>query len=282
MVFESKLKKSKEEKNLIYLEKETPEEDFTKLALKILRMYDDDFNLTIKEISSILQCNRKWVEHNVKDEVKHIFLNKRIKNILLEKNREYSITYIEDNLKDYYYFSRKDFYNWLKNNTVATKQTQLIDINIYSNNILDFKKATEEYYDDMKGARNLLSIGTSKIEYEEKINETLSYYGKKFFSKRLKETYRGKVDNVRLENFEIPQKFISVKNLKEYYKTNNDETIYRDLFKRGAIKYTIAGRLVRYDNNFWSEGQDYEVSENPYIIIVPYKYYLEHIKPKKE
>lgn len=282
MVFESKLKKSKEEKNLIYLEKETTEEDFTRLALKILRMYDEDFNLTIKEISSILQCNRKWVERYVKDEVKHIFLNNRIRNILLEKNREYSVTYIEDNLKDYYYFSRKDFYNWLKNNTVATKQTQLIDINIYSNNILDFKKATEEYYDDMKGARNSLSIGMSKIEYEEKINETLSYYGKKFFSERLKETRRGKVDSVRLENFEIPQKLISVKNLKEYYKTNNDETIYRDLFKRGAIKYTIAGRLVRYDNNFWSEGQDYEVSENPYIIIVPYKYYLEHIKPKKE
>lgn len=282
MVFESKLKKSKEEKNLIYIEKETTEEDFTRLALKILRMYDEDFNLTIKEISSILQCNRKWVERYVKDEVKHIFLNNRIRNILLEKNREYSVTYIEDNLKDYYYFSRKDFYNWLKNNTVATKQTQLIDINIYSNNILDFKKATEEYYDDMKGARNSLSIGMSKIEYEEKINETLSYYGKKFFSERLKETRRGKVDSVRLENFEIPQKLISVKNLKEYYKTNNDETIYRDLFKRGAIKYTIAGRLVRYDNNFWSEGQDYEVSENPYIIIVPYKYYLEHIKPKKE
>lgn len=282
MVFESKLKKSKEEKNLIYLEKETTEENFTRLALKILRMYDEDFNLTTKEISSILQCNRKWVERYVKDEVKHIFLNNRIRNILLEKNREYSVTYIEDNLKDYYYFSRKDFYNWLKNNTVATKQTQLIDINIYSNNILDFKKATEEYYDDMKGARNSLSIGMSKIEYEEKINETLSYYGKKFFSERLKETRRGKVDSVRLENFEIPQKLISVKNLKEYYKTNNDETIYRDLFKRGAIKYTIAGRLVGYDNNFWSEGQDYEVSENPYIIIVPYKYYLEHIKPKKK
>ncbi len=90
MVFESKLKKSKEEKKLIYLEKETTEEDFTRLALKILRMYDEDFNLTIKEISSILQCNRKWVERYVKDEVKHIFLNNRIRNILLEKNREYS------------------------------------------------------------------------------------------------------------------------------------------------------------------------------------------------
>ncbi|MCI9069959.1 hypothetical protein [Clostridium sp.] len=278
MVFESKLKKSKEEKKLIYLEKETTEEDFTRLALKILRMYDEDFNLTIKEISSILQCNRKWVERYVKDEVKHIFLNNRIRNILLEKNREYSVTYIEENLKDYYYFSREDFYNWLKNNTTATKQTQLIDINIYSNNILDFKKAAKEYYDNMKGAGNSLSIGMSKIEYEENISRTLNHEGKEIFSKRLKKTHRGRVDSVRLKNFEIPEKLVSIKDLKEKYKTKNDETIYRELFNNGAIKYTIAGSLVRYDKEFWEKGHNYEASENPYIIVIPYKYYLKNIK----
>lgn len=270
-------RKSKEDKNLIYIENK--DESSVTIASKIILMYEDDFNLTISEIVSILKCERQWVTKYVQENVKHIFLNDRYRAFLMEIGREYSLTEEKLYLKDYYYFSRTDFSRWLKENTVATKQTQRLDINIYSADISEFKRITDEYREVLKGAKNSISVGIATITYEDKVKNTLTPIGQKIFNKRLGVTNRKEISEVRLKKFELPESLVSIKELKNLY-GKSLEIVYRDLFRCGAIKYTIASSLVRYDENFTME--NYKHSDYSYTITIPYEYYLRKVKKIKK
>lgn len=265
--------KSKNDKNLVYIEKKSDDTSSLKVAIDVLNMYESDFNLTIADISNILQCERQWVVKYVKDNVKHIFLNDRYRSFLMNVNVQYSVCSEIVYLKDYYYFSIKDFYKWLKKNTVATKQTQRIDINLYSKDLNEFDTITAEYVKALKEAKTNIDMGVARVQYENNINDTLSNEGKEIYSHRLGVTNRGKIKEVKLKNFDIPEKLISIKNLKE---DTSLEIIYRKLFKQGEIKYTISNSLVRYDKDF--NNISYKVSENPHLITIPYEIYLKLVK----
>lgn len=259
--------KNKNDENLIYIEKKSDDTSSLTVAFDVLDMYDRDFNLTISEIANILQCERQWVTKYVQNNVKHIFLNDRYRSFLMTINAQYGICE-RIYLKDYYYFSRSDFYKWLKKNTVATKQTQRIDINLYSTDLKRYNTTTEQFEDAMSKAKTLIARGGLIIQYEDKIRELLSDEGKEIYSYRLGVTNRSKVKEVKLKKFELPDEFISIKNLKG---DSSLELVYRRLFRSGAIKYAIANSLVRYSNSIVI---DYEVSDSPHLITIPYEVYL--------
>lgn len=265
--------KSKDDKNLVYIEKKSDDTSSLTVAFNVLRMYENDFNLTISDIANILQCERQWVVKYVKDNVKHIFLNDIYRSFLMSIDTEHDICSKRVYLKDYYYFSRKDFYKWLKKNTVATKQTQRIDINLYSKDLKEFDRITKEYGIAIKEAKTSIARGVARAKYENNINNTLTEEGKEIYSYRLGATNRSKIKEVKLKKFEIPDKLISIKNLKGNFSL---EIIYRELFGRGEIKYTIANSLVRYDENF--NNISYKITNNPYIITIPYEIYLKLVK----
>lgn len=270
-------KKSKEDKNLVYIEKNNEDESSLTVAFKVLSMIEDDFNLTITEIASILKCERQWVTKYVQNDVKHIFLNDRYRAFLMNINREHNIVEEKLYLKDYYYFSRTDFFRWLKKNTVATKQTQRLDINIYSADISEFKRITDEYREVLRGDKSPITVGMAIITYEDNLKKTLTPVGQEIFTKKLGVTKRKETKEVIVENFELPEEFVTIKELKLDY-GKSLEIVYRDLYKYGAIKYTIAGSLVRYDNN---PPIDYEQSEYSYTITIPYEYYLKEVTKLK-
>lgn len=270
-------RKSKEDKNLVYIENK--DKSSLTIASKVISMYEDDFNLTISEIASILKCERQWVTKYVQENVKHIFLNEQYRRFLMEVNKSHSVIEERLVLKDYYYFSRKDFYRWLKENTVATKQTQRIDVNIHSDNILKFKNIKDEHLEVLNNSKNIISLGIEVLTYEDKIKETLSPIGQRIFSKKLGVTNRKEVSEIKLKHFNIPDNLVSVKELKSWY-GKSLEIVYRDLFKYGAVKYTIAGSLVRYDEHFTVE--NFEESEYSYVITIPYEYYLRKVKRIKK
>lgn len=264
--------KSKDDKNLVYIEKESDDTSSLTVAFNVLRMYESDFNLTISDIADILQCERQWVVKNVRDNVKHIFLNDTYRSFLMNVNAQHGICSEMIYLKDYYYFSRKDFYKWLKKNTVATKQTQMIDINLYSNNLEEFNRISKEFAEAMKEAKTSIARGVARMKYEDNIRDTLSKEGKDIYSYRLGVTNRGKVKGIKLKKFDLPDKLVSIKNLKG---DSSLEIIYRELFRLGSIKYTIANSLVRYNEKYIA---DYKVSGNPFLITIPYEIYLKLVK----
>lgn len=263
--------KSKDDRNLVFIEKKEDETSAV-IALRVLNMYDQDFNLTIKDICSILLCDRQWVVKNVKDNVKHIFLNADYRRFLKLIAKDYD--YSDINLKDYYYFSRKDFYKWLKRNTVATRQTIVVSVKAFCVDKVLFKKITDEYYEEIREARNIYSNIVANMEYQDKIYETLSEQGKEVFSKRLGVTNRDETKAVVIKSFDIPE-LISIKELRnEVYDKKSLEIIYRDLYRYGAIKYTIANSLVRYDANFFSIDMVCYKTDPDYLITIPYEVFL--------
>lgn len=148
--------RSKEEKNLVWIDKPAIDEKGNSNAFETgiatWNMYNEDFNLTIRDISNILKCERHWVLKNVKENVQHIFLNNEFRLFLNKLDRQNNSNTFNPGtfLKDYYYFSRKDFYRWLKENTQITRQTIQINIEEFAADPRKCKKLMDDYYSKEK------------------------------------------------------------------------------------------------------------------------------------
>ena len=255
--------KNKEDKNLVWIEKTFDEESTLNVAINVLHMYDSDFNLTIREISEILLCDRQWVVKHVKDNVKHIFLNENYRQFLRLISAEHWDELVI--LKDYYYFSRTDFYRWLKENTVITRQTIMVDLSNYCEDQVKFRKETDKYFDALKDAKTIMQRMNIELEYNSRVYKSLDKIGRKCFDNKVTVTER-KATAVVLKDEKLPRKFTSIKLLKSDI-NKSLEIVYRELYKYGALKYTIAMSLVRYDGEFSVGGSD----KYSFLITVPYE-----------
>lgn len=268
-------RRKSDKETLIVIDKPIKDEkgnsNAAEVAQKIWDMYDEEYNLTIKEICNILLCDRQWVVKNVLDNVKHIFLNEKIRVFLIR----YRLNNYSDSiyLKDYYYLSRIDFYRWLNENTVKTRQTIMVDLIDYSKDKEAFRENIKKYSENIanimkkkSGIPQSLLLKQEKIEFEGRLIELLTKRGKKIFNP-VDVTSR-KVPEIEVTNVEVlPEEFTSIKEMK------NDigkslEIVYRSLYKYGAIKYTIAGSLVRYDKNYIINSMP---STNEYVITTAYE-----------
>lgn len=260
-------------KNMVWID-HNMNKNIKVVALHIWDMYDDDFHLSIADICNILLCDRKWVVNNVKDNVKHIFLNEFIRGIMMTQCER------EDILKDYYYFSESDFFRWLKQNTIAERQTISVDIGKFSKNPLELKRILTSYDKALTECKTNIAKGLVNIEYYSLINETLNSDGRMLFSAKAN-PFKRDIKYVKVP-LELPKKFTSLKELKKQYSTGrpvNHEIIYRKLYKQGAVRYTIVNkkrlkedgvetRLVRFDSMCLKN------PEGLYDITVPYKTFL--------
>lgn len=273
-----KKKDKKEDKNLVWIDTPIVDDKGNTNALIVgmntWEMYNSDFNLTINEICSILECERKWVVNYVKDNVKHIFLNEKFRIFLhsLDAQNKLNTFNPETFLKDYYYFSRKDFNKWIKTNTKITRQTIKINIEDYSDfpdKIEKFNKEYEKMSSTLKGAKE------AELLYRAKIYSILNDAGRNMLDNEAIVTKRkaAVVDVTAKE--EIPLTFISIKNLKG---DRSLELAYRSLYKHGALKYTIMDSLVRYDDDYVNKGH---IEGNNNIITILYDIYLKNKKYAK-
>lgn len=256
--------KMKDKNNLVWINNE--DIHIKDMVCLIWEMYDDDFNLTIEEMCNILLCERRWVVDNIKNNVKHIFLNQFIRKCM-KAYGERDISF----LKDYYFFSRSDFNRWLKENTIIERQTISIDLGEYSTSPTDLKIILSSYDNALSKCKTKLDRGIVNIQYYAKINENLTSDGKRLFSYRANE-YKRNAEYIEIHE-PIPKRFTSLKHLKIHY--GNNELIYRKLYKHGAIRYTIRNSksdsksgLVRYDYNC------FKTNGGIYNITVPYDIFL--------
>ncbi len=258
--------KSKKDKNLIFLEKKEDETPLM-MAFRIISMYEKDFNLTIKDISQILLCERQWVIKNIRDNVKHIFLNDKYRKFLNEVSNEHEVKSVY--LNDYYYFSKTDFLSWLKNNTVMTRQTIRLDISKYSNDIIKFKEITHTYREEIKLIRkSSKEFKEREIKYQYDIQEILNDVGKRYLNSSVNATKRNAKELI-INNEMLPETFTSIKVLKTQM-DRSLEIVYRRLYEIGAIKYTIANSLVRYDAN----PSIIPIENESVIVTIPYEIYI--------
>ena len=276
-----KKNKDKDEKNLVWIDKpiidDKGKSNALSIAIETWDMYNADFNLTIRDICHILKCERKWVINYVKDDVKHIFINENFRSYLNVINNQKNLnTFNEEGvLKDYYYFSRKDFFRWLKEKTKITRQTIVImNINDYAaapKGIIQLKQKYDKKQKELiERNGNSKELRLLKLQYQMKRYPLLTEEGRNLLKNEVSLTKRDaeSIDVTQIE--EIPLNFTTVKELKG---DKSLELVYRSLYKHGALKYTIAGSLVRYDEDYIQKELNMGIGET---IIVPYAVYLEN------
>lgn len=253
--------KMKNSNSIVWIDnsKETGESPVL-VAEKLWDMYDDDFNLTISDICGILLCGRNWVIDNVKNNVKHIFIGMNMRKFMTNVDAYNRI------LKDYYYFSRQDFCRWLNENTIVQKQTVVVDVSKYSKNINVLRNIITKYDKDIGSANSMLEIAAINLTYNNNVYNNLNDMGKKLFSLKARSDKR--VGEFITIPYTIPESFVSIKELRDVFV--NNERVYRSLYERGAIKYTICNSLVRFDKNYINTHD----TNGELDIIVPYCEYI--------
>ena len=267
------IQKMKNSENMVWIDNNMSE-NITDVAFHIWDMYDSDFHLSIADICNILLCDRRWVINNVKDNVKHIFLNNFIRTIMISQCERQQI------LKDYYYFSEKDFYKWLSQNIIAERQTINVDLGNYTNNPIELKRILISYEKALSNCRNNIEIGLINVEFYRKINNILDSNGKMLFLKRVS-PYKRDLKHIKVSS-DIPKRFTSLKEIKENMRKDrpvNNEIVYRKLYMCGAVRYTIYNKklldkenketkLVRFDSSCFC------IPDGLYNISVPYNDFL--------
>lgn len=252
--------KMKNNPNTIWIEPPSKERHPVEVANEIWSMYDTGFDLTISEMCDMLLCNRNWIMNYVKDNVKHIFLSNHMRRFMSSISEDREVI-----LKDYYFFDRNDFYRWLRENTVAEKQSMVIDMYDYSNDKRVLDLIVKEYRNKKYSSTHMLELASAKAEYITNVHGNLNNKGKTLFSLRSSSIKReGEFVEV---DFSQPEKFTSLKELRCVYV--NNERVYRSLYECGAIKYTICDSLVRFDGDYTN------VKSGDGMFVVPYEKYLE-------
>lgn len=229
------------------------------VANEIWDMYDNDFNLSISNVCDILLCDRNWVIKNVKDNVKHIFINNNMRRFMRNIDSERDIM-----LKDYYYFSRTDFHRWLKDNTKIERQTIVIDMMDYAYDRKVLLDLLDKYERDKKKATSMLELAAIITSFDKNVYKCVNDKGKAIYPLRQREDKR-KCDFVCVAG-DLPGEFTSLKLLRDIYK--NNERVYRSLFSLGAIKYTICNSLVRFDRDYT------KIKRGEFEVIIPYSEYM--------
>lgn len=250
---------------LVWIEPPKDDETYLDVALNTLGMLNE-FHLSISDMAKVLKCDRQWILKHVKDNVEHIFLNKDFRKFLKIIATQRQIN-LESNLKDYYYFSERDFYKWIKNNTFITRQTIRINILNYCLDVEKFLREQKINNELIEKAQSFHEVNYLTIRRDEILLSTLNEEGKKLFNSRVNNTHRKEefIDVTDLE--ELPKEFISIKEIKNLI-DKSYEIVYRELYSYGALKYTIDNSLVRYDSNY-SIG--FKSNKNEVYITIPYK-----------
>ncbi|UYZ39056.1 hypothetical protein OD350_28710 (plasmid) [Clostridium beijerinckii] len=270
--------REKDEPNLVWIDKPSINKENKSSAYEIgmntWNMYNEDFNLTVREMCDILLCERKWVLNNIKDNVKHIFLNNNFRLFLnnLEKQNNLNRFDRGSYLKDYYYFSREDFFTWLKKNTKISRQAIRVNIDKFSETPNELKELKKAYYiqkdEFTKKGANEKVLAALKIKFKLDIYSLANRVGKLLLDNEVKLTKREAIAIDVTRHERLPEEFTTIKALKG---DKSLELVYRSLYYYGALKYTIADSLVRYDTNYIEKSLSTSVG---YAITVPYEIYL--------
>ena len=227
----------------------------------------EGYDLTISEMAKILDCGIQFISLNLISYIPNIILNSKIKMVMRNTCKELPEIL---NSSSIYLFSREGFYDYVKQNMRATKNSHLLVLSRKSETKLLILRQEREKQEKIKRkigeGKNLPKKARNRI-YVECMKEILEGLGYRNIDsllgvdmsspnismKRIVTSTtalkRKDYDEYEVES-KVPRTFISLKNVRGYLRFASDELTYRDIFLRGLVKYELfGGKLVRYDRN---------------------------------
>ena len=225
----------------------------------------EGYDLTITEMASILDCSIQFISLNLVSHIPNIILNSKIKMLLRKTCKE-----LPDilNSSSIYLFSRTGFYEYVKQNMKATRNSHIITLSKRNElKLLQFReeKENEEKIKRKIGVgKNLPKLARNRIHVEclKEILEKLGYtkidlllgidINSPNISMKRIITSTTALRRFDYEDYDldakVPKAFCSLKKVRGNLGYTSDEVTYRDIFLKGLIKYELFdGKLVRYD-----------------------------------
>lgn len=214
---------------------------------ELLNGLSTEYTTSFRDVCKLLKASRVWVNKYIRPFVKSTYIrsNKRGDNTSgVNWIRLASIQLGREDMKESIWFHTKDLEAYLKKNIVSiTKQTKKVPYTYFMDE--EHRKA---YFEELNELNELIKgLTASPVAMGAAINtrETCHY---KFLKKDAgtknlleharKITERTKAPKVTIAIEELPQDFLhrmdAIHDLKDY--GDADETIYRNLFKKGAIR----------------------------------------------
>lgn len=243
------------ESGLVMLRKPSEYSSVEKGVSEIWGMVESEFTLSTNDIATYLHCKNDYVNKYVRNNVKHIFLNKKIKLMIHAHSQIW--------MKDYIYYSKNDFENFISKNIKKINQTITIPLNI-----LGDSKAIEKIESDYFNKK------IEDDEYEIKLYNVLSNDGKKIWNLALKSCPRSEVPEIEVPFPELPKEFLTIADIKEYLGYNSNELVYRFLFNHGCSKYKLFGNKTLIDKSEFD--RIYKVHKKVHKLLFTYETVLEN------
>lgn len=261
----SHTQRDKSEPGLVYL-------DFKEYGAKgILDLIKFNYSITAKDIHILLNVDAQWGKKHIRPHVKHIFLNRGIKNCLINLQQHYTIS--EHLLpkywrSQYFFYSKEDFVKWLINNTKATRQTICIDI-------FDFLKtdnpvAKNEFINCFNKYKKIKTAETYS-----QISKYLNEEGKTIIDNAIFENiYRNRYPRVDVSSMIPWDKIISSEKKllirPRLYHRGSRELAYRSAFDNGLIKISIDNSISLFLTSSLSEIEEESNLSKKCPVVVPY------------
>lgn len=227
--------------NLIWLD--LSEEDKTDRLHALLHAILKQYTLTYPIIQKRLLCSRDWVTANILYNVPHIFINARTLAVLKTFAEKEGM--ISDNFSfptSYYFFDEIEFTKWLRKNTTADRQTIIIDLSKYSPVPNYCQKCILLYNNYEQSQEN--NKKELLREYNDYVFSSLNEEGQNIYLRRIQDIAKREGEWGSVPFFSVPEDLVSQASMRDVYP--NRERFVRQLYKVGAVRYTISSSLVRY------------------------------------
>lgn len=236
----------------------------------LLTALEYSYTISFKDVCEILKASRTWVNRYIRPNVKTLYIsnNKRgdgiaganwVKLAAMALNRE--------DMTESIWFHRQDFYDFICSSIVSvTKQTKKVPYTYLMEPaaitaFVDHRRALRE---EIKHADNPIWQLALYRTYNNLYREYLSEDAKQLLPFVASPTARTKapaIDTQLPENF--MEKWFAIHDIKNY--GDAEETLYRDLFKNGAIRIELQ---VPDENGYIGRKVFYMDDPNP--VTAPY------------
>lgn len=229
-----------------------------------LSVIEDGYNLTVDEASNYIGCSYTYFITRLIDKILHIRINTPARKLIYQYANLYGelADEIVPLIKKRILLNRSDFFAYMKKNICIEQQYKVFTLDDFDISVLDEIQKCLDIYNSKHGIKGFVKTK------EDLINDII-------FVKSEKNT-PAKYNLYNLpEDFEMPEKLLSLKEIKLHWGIKHDMTVYRMLDANGARKYILFdGAFIRYD------ARDFEHKPNTVsfwpedIFRIDYKSYL--------
>jgi hypothetical protein len=231
----------------------------------ISAIQEDKYDMTIEEACHYIGCSYTYFITKMVDKIFHIRINTAARKLINLYSDIYSD--FDEDLRSLVnkriLLNRDDFFNYMQSSIIIVQQYKVFLLDNFNRSILDeiqknldtYNRKIKEVSKGFKFVKTMSSLFNDVILALSNKNDAIKF-------------------NLS-EDYELPEKFYSLKEIKVYYNFKHDIEVYRMLDANGARKYMLCnGDFVRYDLKEF-EGKEKSISTNPtYIIKIDYESYL--------